>query len=341
MTLHTCGQKVRGARRRAFAAVAAVALAVPLLAALPMAARAQAAYPAKPITIVVPFAAGGTTDILARVMAQSLGTEFGQTVIVDNKAGAGGNIGAQLVARAPADGYTLLMGTVGTHAINAALYKKMPFDPVKDFAPISRVALVPNVMVVNASQPYKSVAEVIAAAKAGPGKLSVASSGIGTSIHLSAELFKAMTGTDILHVPYKGSSPAISDLLGNQVTMMFDNLPSAISHIRSGKLRALAVTSAKRAPELPNVPTVAEAGVKGFEATSWFGLFAPAGTPPAIIARLDDAVIKALASPEVQKKLGEQGAEPHGEKPEQFAAYIKAESAKWGRVVKESGATAE
>ena len=327
-------------RRRSSVAAAALACAAPF-AALPGNVAAQAAYPSKPITIVVPFSAGGTTDILARIVGQSLGTELGQTVIIDNKPGAGGNIGAQAAARAPADGYTLLMGTVGTHAINAALYKKMPFDPAKDFAPISRVAMVPNVLVVPVSQPYKTVGQVIAAAKAQPGKLTFASSGSGTSIHLSGELFKSVTGIDISHIPYKGSAPAVTDLLGGQVTMMFDNLPSSMQHIRSGKLRAIAVTSAKRSPELPDVPTVAESGVKGFEATSWFGLFAPAATPPEVVAKLNAAVVKLLANADVKKKLAEQGAEPHGEKPEQFAAFIRGEAAKWGKVVRDSGATAD
>ncbi len=313
----------------------------PLLALHAAPAAAQGAYPTKPVTIVVPFSAGGTTDILARVVGQAISGDLGQTVIIDNKPGAGGNIGAAAVARAPADGYTLLMGTVGTHAINEALYKKLPFDPTKDFAPLSRVAMVPNVLVVPVALPYKSVADIIAAAKAQPGKLTYASSGIGTSIHLSGELFKSMTGTEILHVPYKGSSPALTDLLGGQVMMMFDNLPSAMQHIRGGKLRALAVTAAKRSPELPDVPTVAEAGVKGFEATSWFGLFAPAGTPPQVVSKLNAAIVKALGSAEVKKKLSEQGAEPHPEKPEQFAAFIRAESAKWTKVVRDSGATAE
>ena len=218
------------ARRRLLAGSAA-ALAASLLGAHAVPAAAQGAYPAKPITILVPFSAGGTTDILARVVGQAISGELGQTVIVENKPGAGGNIGASAVARAPADGYTLLMGTVGTHAINEALYKKLPYDPTKDFAPITRVAMVPNVLVVPAALPYKSVADIIAAAKASPGKLTYASSGTGTSIHLSGELFKSMTGTEMLHVPYKGSAPAMTDLLGGQVMLMFDNLPSAIQHV--------------------------------------------------------------------------------------------------------------
>ncbi|GKS87944.1 tripartite tricarboxylate transporter substrate binding protein [Acidovorax sp. SUPP2539] len=317
----------------------AAALAVAATAAVPT-AFAQA-FPNKPITIIVPFAAGGTTDILARVIGQGLSAELGQSVVVDNRAGAGGNIGGQMAARAPADGYTLFMGTVGTHAINAALYKKMPFDPVKDFAPLTRVANVPNLLVANPNQPYKTVQELIAYAKANPGKVNFGSSGSGSSIHLSGELFKSMAKVDMQHVPYKGSAPAVTDLLGNQIGIMFDNMPSAIQHVRSGKLRPIAVTTAKRSPELPDVPTIAEAGVPGYEATSWFGMFAPAGTPAPIVSQLNKALVKVLSQPETKKKLADQGAEPVSETPEQFAAFIQSESAKWGKVVKESGASVD
>lgn len=315
----------------------AALLGTGLLAAGP--AAAQAAYPAKTITIVVPFAAGGTTDILARIAGQALTAELGQTVIVDNRAGAGGNIGAQAAARAPADGYTLFMGTVGTHAINASLYKKMPFDPIKDFAPLTRVANVPNLLVANPAQPFKTVKELIAYAKAHPGQLNFGSSGNGSSIHLSGELFKSMAKIDMQHVPYKGSAPAVTDLLGNQIAIMFDNMPSAIQHVRSGKLRAIAVTTSKRSPELPDVPTIAEAGVPGYEATSWFGLFAPAATPPAVISRLNAAIVKVLANPDVKKQINDQGAEVYSETPQQFAAFIQKETVKWSKVVKDSGAS--
>jgi tripartite-type tricarboxylate transporter receptor subunit TctC len=314
--------------------------ALALAAAAPFTAGAQA-YPAKPITVIVPFAAGGTTDILARVIGQALNKELGQSVIVDNRAGAGGNIGAQLAAKAAPDGYTLFMGTVGTHAINQSLYKKMPFDPVKDFAPLTRVAMVPNLLVAHPSKPYKTVKELIAYAKANPGKVNFGSSGSGSSIHLSGELFNALAKVDMVHVPYKGSAPAVSDLIGGQIDIMFDNMPSAIQHVRAGKLRPLAVTTAKRAPELPEVPTIAEAGVPGYEATSWFGMFAPAGTPAPVVARLHGALVKVLADPEVKKKLAEQGAEPYSEKPEQFAEFIRKETAKWSKVVKDSGASAD
>ena len=297
------------------------------------------AYPTKPVTIIVPFAAGGTTDILARIIGQALTAELGQSVVVDNRAGAGGNIGGQAAAKATPDGHTLFMGTVGTHAINASLYKKMPFDPVKDFAPLTRVANVPNLLVANPAQPYKSVKDLIAYAKANPGKVNFGSSGNGSSIHLSGELFKSLAKVDMQHVPYKGSAPAVTDLLGNQIGIMFDNMPSAIQHVRSGKLVPLAVTTAKRSPELPNVPTIAEAGVPGYEATSWFGMFAPAGTPAPVLAKLNAAIVKVLAQPDVKKKINEQGAEVYSETPEQFAAFIQAESVKWCKVVKESGAS--
>lgn len=297
------------------------------------------AYPTKPVTIIVPFAAGGTTDILARIIGQALTAELGQSVVVDNRAGAGGNIGGQAAAKATPDGHTLFMGTVGTHAINASLYKKMPFDPVKEFAPLTRVANVPNLLVANPAQPYKSVKDLIAYAKANPGKVNFGSSGNGSSIHLSGELFKSLAKVDMVHVPYKGSAPAVTDLLGNQIGIMFDNMPSAIQHVRSGSLVPLAVTTAKRSPELPNVPTIAEAGVPGYEATSWFGMFAPAGTPAPVLAKLNAAIVKVLAQPDVKKKINEQGAEVYSETPEQFAAFIQAESVKWGKVVKESGAS--
>lgn len=304
------------------------------------AASAQA-YPDKPIRMVVPFPAGGTTDILARAVAQKLSESLGQQMIVDNKPGAGGNIGAQEVARAAPDGYTLVMGTVGTHAINPSLYKKMPYDHVKDFAPVSLVASVPNLLVVHPSVPVNSVKELIAYVKANPGKLNFASSGNGTSIHLSGELFKTMTGVQMTHVPYKGSAPAVTDLLGGQVQLMFDNMPSALPHAKGGKLKPLAVTSAKRFPGTPDIPTIAEAGVPGYEASSWFGVLAPAGTPKEIVNKLSTEIAKALKTPEMTKRLEEQGAQAVGSTPEEFAAHIKAETAKWAKVVKESGATVD
>lgn len=299
------------------------------------------AYPAKPIRIVVPFPAGGTTDILAREVANKLTQTLGQSVVVDNRPGAGGNIGAELVAKSPADGYTFLMGTVGTHAINASLYSKMPYDHLRDFAPVILVAGVPNVLEVNPSVPVNSVQELIAYAKANPGKLNFASSGSGTSIHLAGELFKVMTGVQMSHVPYKGSAPALADLAGGQVQLMFDNLPSSLQLIKGGKLRALAVTSAQRSGALPDLPTVAEAGLPGFEATSWFGLLAPAGTPPDVIARVNAEVSKWLSSPEGKEKLAAQGAIAVGGSADDFSRHIAAETTKWQKVVKESGAKVE
>jgi tripartite-type tricarboxylate transporter receptor subunit TctC len=308
-----------------------------LLALVAFAASAQT-YPTRPIRLVVPFPAGGTTDILARAVAQKLTDAWGQSVVVDNRPGAGGNIGSELVAKAAPDGYTLLMGTVGTHAINPSLYSHMPYDHVKDFAPVILVAGVPNVLVVNPSLPVNSVQELIAYAKANPGKLNFASSGSGTSIHLSGELFKVLTGVQITHVPYKGSAPALTDLMGGQVQLMFDNLPSSLGFIKAGKLRALAVTSTARAAALPDVPTMQEAGVPGFEASSWFGVLAPAGTPRDIVTKLDAEIAKWLATSEAREKLAAQGAIAAGGSPEDFARHIAAETTKWAKVVKASGA---
>jgi tripartite-type tricarboxylate transporter receptor subunit TctC len=295
------------------------------------------------VRIVVPFAPGGTTDILARALAPELGKAFGQTFVIDNKAGAGGNLGADLVAKSPPDGYTLLMGTVGTQSINPALYPKMPYDAVKDFVPITLVAGVPNVLVMNPAKATANritdVRSLIAYARANPGRLNMASSGNGTSIHLSGELFKSMTGTYMVHIPYRGSGPALLDLIGGQMDLMFDNLPSALPHIKSGKLVALAVTSSQRSAALPEVPTVAEAGpVKGFDASSWFGLLAPAGTPPDIVERIQQETAKALASPALKERLLSQGALPGGMAPAEFGRFIAAEAKKWAAVVKTSGA---
>jgi tripartite-type tricarboxylate transporter receptor subunit TctC len=308
-----------------------------LFACIAIGAAAQG-YPTRPIRLVVPFPAAGTTDILARAAAQKLTEAFGQAVVVDNRPGAGGNIGSDLVAKSAPDGYTLLMGTVGTHAINPSLYSKMPYDHIKDFVPVVLVAGVPNVLVVNPALPVNSVADLIKLAKDKPGTLNFASSGSGTSIHLSGELFKTMAGVDMMHVPYKGSSPALTDLIGGQVQIMFDNLPSSLPQIKGGKLRAVAVTSMKRAPALPDVPTINESGLPGFEASSWFGILAPAGTPAPIVARINAEVNKWLQSADAREKLLGQGAEAAGGSPEQFAAYIRSETEKWAKVVKASGA---
>ena len=311
---------------------------------LPLVVRAQA-WPSRPVRIVVPFAAGGTPDILARALAPELQRAFGQPFVIDNKPGAGGNTGAADVAKAAPDGHTFLMGTVGTHAINPSLYSKMPYDHVKDFVPVTLVAGVPNVLVLNPANAQKhgidSVGALIRVAKAQPGRLNMASSGNGTSIHLSGELFKTMTGTFMLHLPYGGSGPALIDLIAGNTDLMFDNLPSSLPHIRSGKLKALAVTSSTRSSALPDLPTIEEAGgpaLKGFEASSWFGLLAPAGTPMDIVNRVQAETAKALAAPTIRERLQSQGAIPSGMTSADFARHIAAETAKWSRVVKASGA---
>ena len=300
-------------------------------AAFPL--RAQSKWPAKPITYVVPFAAGGTTDVLARTFGQRLSQILGQPIIVDNKPGAGGNVGSAFVAKAPADGYTILGGTISSHSINVSLYPNMPYDPVKDFVPVALYGTLPNVLVVHVNSPFKTVADVVAAAKANQ-KLSYSSSGAGTSQHLSGELFKNMAGVGILHVPYKGSSPSMQALLGEQVTMCFENILSCIPLIQSGKLRALGVTSATRASGLPDVPTMAESGLAGFEIVSWQGVFAPAGTPAPIVEQLSTAILRITQEPDIKAKLLGLGLEPSTMTQSQFAAFQKAEVAKWARLIK-------
>jgi tripartite-type tricarboxylate transporter receptor subunit TctC len=317
---------------------------VALAASLPLSgAWAQGSWPSRPIKIVVPFPPGGTTDILARDVAAELNKALGVEVTVENRAGTGGNVGSELVAKAPPDGYTLLMGTVGTHAINRSLYPKLAFDPEKDFAPVTLVASVPNVVVMNTNRAQRlkinTLKDLITYAKANPGKLNMASSGNGTSTHLSGELFKNMTGTFMVHFPFRGAAPALKEVLDDNMDIMFDNLPTSLPSIKQGKLKALAVTSAARAEALPDVPTVAEAsGIKGFEASSWFGLLAPAGTPADIVNRVQREVSKAMGVKAFRDKLAAQGATPVGNTPQQFAALIQSESAKWARVVKVSGA---
>jgi tripartite-type tricarboxylate transporter receptor subunit TctC len=299
---------------------------------------AAQSFPTKPIKLICPFPAAGAVDIASRAIAQELSKNLGQPVTVDNRPGAGGNIGGAEAARSAPDGYTLFMTTSGINAINPALYAKMPFDPVKDLVPVIALVSLSNVLVVHPSVKANSVAELIALAKAEPGKLTYASSGYGTSIHMSGEMFKHMAKVDILHVPYKGSAPAITDLLGGQVMIMFDNLPSALPHIKAGKLRALAVTGAQRDPLLPDVPTVAEAGVPGYESGVWFGLAVPAGTPKEEIARLNEAAVKGTKSPEFIKRMTEMGYTIIGGTPEQMAEMNKVETARWGPIVKASGA---
>ncbi len=318
-------------------------LAAATLLALAPAAWAQGAWPNRPVKIVVPFAPGGTTDILARAIAPDLSRVFGQPFVVENKAGAGGNVGADLVAKSANDGYTLFMGTVGTHGINKALYSKLSFDPQKDFAPITLVAAVPNVMVMNADKAkalnINTVPDFIRYARANPGKLNMASSGNGTSIHLAGELFKSMNGIFMTHIPYRGSGPALLDMVGGNMDVMFDNLPSSMPHIKSGKLKAFAVTSNQRSATLPELPTIEEAAqLKGFEASSWFGLLAPAGTAPDIVNRIQQEVAKALATPAMNERLVALGAIPSGNTPAEFTRFIDAEHKKWAAVVKASGA---
>jgi tripartite-type tricarboxylate transporter receptor subunit TctC len=313
-------------------------LASTLLVCLPLAAAAQASdFPNKAIRLVVPFPPGGATDAAARLVAVKMSEHWGQPVLVDNRAGAGGNVGSDLVAKAPADGYTLVMGVTGSHAINTSLYSKMPYDPVADFVAISQVAVVPNVLVVHPSVPAKNLAELVALAKKEPGKLNYASLGNGTAAHLGMEMLKSEAGVDITHVPYKGSAPAVSDLLAGQVQMMVDGLPSALPHIKAGKLRAIALTSLRRAPSLPDLPTISES-YPGFYADAWSGLFAPKGTPQPVVEKLSAEVQRILKLPDVREKLAALGAEPVGSTQAEFTAHVKREIDKWAKVVKTSGA---
>lgn len=297
-------------------------------------------FPSKPMRIVVTFTPGGAPDIIARILAERFTASWGQSVIVDNKPGSGGNIGADFVAKAPPDGHTLVVGTVGTHSINGALYSRMPYDMVRDFAPVSLVATTPNMLVVHNEVPARSVQELIALGRK-EGKMSFASSGSGTSIHVSGELFKRMTGLDMTHIPYKGRAIAIPDLLGGRVTMMFDNMPSSLPLVREGKLRALGVTSLKRAAAAPEIPTIAESGLPGFEAVSWFAVFAPAGTPRPVVDKLQGEISRILKQPDVAKRLTDIGLEPVGSSADELASYQRAEIVKWAQVVKDSGATAD
>ncbi len=309
------------------------------LAALACATFAAAqSYPTRPIKLMVPFPPAGSTDISARAVAGKLGERLGQPVVIENRPGAGGNIGTDVVAKAAPDGYTLVVGTVGTHAINASLYSKMPYDHVKDFAPVILLSSTPNVLVVNPSLPVNSVRDVINLAKSRPGELTFASSGSGTSIHLSGELFRSMAGLQMTHIPYKGSGPMQIDLMSGQVNMSFDNLSAAMTQIKAGRLKALAVTGAARSPMLPDLPTVAEAGLPGYEATSWNGVFAPAGTPKEIIDKLNRELNAILQSPDTRKFFAEQGGEAGGGTPEQLGAFVRSETTKWSKVVKDSGA---
>ena len=321
-------------RRRLVQAIALAAVAMSAGTAM-----AQA-WPSKPISLIVPFPAGGTTDVLARALADKLSQSLGQTVIVESKPGAGATLGADYVAKAKPDGYTLLMGAVH-HTIASSVYKKLPYDFQKDFAPITTVALVPNVLVVNSSTPAKTVAELVAMVKAQPGKFNYGSNGNGTAQHLIGTQFENITGTDLVHIPYKGSGPLATDLLGGQITMSFDTVTPVLQHIKSGKLRALAVTTGKRSSALPDVPTLEEAGLKGFNIGTWFGVLAPAATPKDIVTRLNTEMVKAIRSPEFRKRMEEIGAEPIGSSGEQMALQIKAETEKFAKLVKDAKVTIE
>ena len=311
-------------------------LAIPLLAASgPSFAQV---YPAKPIKLVIPFPPGGPLDLAGRAIGQKLQEAWGQPVVVENRPGAGGNIGADAVAKSAPDGYTLVMGALSTHAVNPHLFAKMPYDALKDFAPVTLVAITPNVLVVNPAVPANNVQELIALARASPGKLSFASGSNGSAGHLAGELFKTLAGIDIVHVPYKGGAPAMQDLLGGQVQFMFDNLANSMAQMKAGKLKAFAVTTAKRSALAPELPTMAEVGVTGFDISTWYGVMAPANTPPDIVRKLNAEIVKILGSEDMREKLKVQGAEPAPTSPEEFAAFIRAEWTKYAKIVKDSGA---
>ncbi|HTO51149.1 MAG TPA: tripartite tricarboxylate transporter substrate binding protein [Burkholderiales bacterium] len=300
-----------------------------------------AQYPTKPVRVIVPYPPGGTTDILARLIAKGLTDKLGQTFVVENRPGASGAIGSQAVAKAPPDGYTLVMGTISSHGINSALYKALPYDAVRDFAPVTNVASTPNVITVNPGLPVKNLNELLVLAREKPGKLNFGSTSQGGSPHMSAELLKMMARVELVHVPYKGAGPMLADLIGGQIEIGFDNLPSSMSHIKSGKVRAIAVTTAKRWPGAPEIPTVAESGVPGYEVSGWFGLLAPAGTPRPVIDVLYRAIGEILKQPDVAKQLLELGAEPAANGPDAFGRQIAGEVEKWKKVVAATGVKAE
>lgn len=323
--------------RRALSAL----LLVGLIGVAP-AAQAQADYPSRPLSFVVPYPPGGAADVFARQLATQLAVRLGQPVVVENRAGANGNLGSAAVAKAPADGYTLLLGTASTVAINPQLYgKNMPYDPVRDLQPVSGTHSMANVLVVNPATPYRTVQDVVAAAKAKPGTLAYASAGIGNTMHLAGEQFRMQAGIDLMHVPYKGGPPALNDVLAGQVPMMFNNLPAIVQMSRSGKLRALAVATPQRSPLLPDVPTMEEAGFKGYVSTVWNGVFVRAGTPRAMVDRLNREIVAALSQPELRQSLEAQGYDVIPSSPDAFAALIRAEVPRWAAVVQQSGATAD
>ena len=298
---------------------------------------AQTAYPDRPIKLIVPYPPGGTTDLLARTLAPRLSERLGQPILIENRAGAGGVIGSQVVAKSPADGYTLVFGSIASHGILPAIQVPPPYDPIRDFYPVSLVAITPNVLLANVAAPAKNVAELIALAKSQPGKLNFGSTSLGGSPHMSGELLKSQAKIQMVHVPYKGGAPMLVDLMGGQISYAFDNLPSSIQHIRSGKVKALAVTTAKRWPHAPEIPTMAEAGLTGYESSAWFGLLAPGNTPKAIVDLLQKQVSFILKQPEVEKIYLEQGAMPVGNSPDEFVRFITAEMQKWKTVVSDTG----
>jgi tripartite-type tricarboxylate transporter receptor subunit TctC len=309
-----------------------------LALAAPLSALAQSSYPDRPIKLVVGVPPGGTTDLVARLVGDQMSRVLGQSIVIENRGGAGGNIAAEMVAKAAPDGYTLFLAPIGTVAINPSLYANIPFDPLRDFAPISQLTSLPMVLLVNPSVPANNVKELIQYARSHPDKMTFGSGGSGTSTHLAGELFKMKTGIEMTHVPYKGNSPATTDLLAGRVLIMFDQIATGLPNVRAGKLKALGVTTAKRSEIAPDIPTLAESGVPGFDVDTWHGLVAPAGTPAAIIAKLNAAVVKALASPELREKFKAAGIEPIATTPEQFGAFLKSELARWHEVVKASGA---
>jgi tripartite-type tricarboxylate transporter receptor subunit TctC len=315
-------------------------LVVLALAALPLQPHAQS-YPAKPIRIIVPVATGGIADYYARVIGAKLQEAWGQPVVVENRAGGGGNIGSDIVAKSPPDGYTMVMGFVGPQAVNPFIIKNMPYDPQRDFVPVAMVIEAEGMLAVHPSVAIHSVADLIAMAKAHPGKLSYASGGIGTASHLAGELFKSMTGTDIVHIPYKGNAPAIADLIGGQTHLTFATMPTVVPHVRAGKLRGVAVIGSARSAAAPQLPTIAESGVSGFAVNNWIGLFAPAGTPMEIVRKVNAEVMRIMRLPEVTVRMEVQGERFTPNTPEEFAAFVRAEVAKWGKVVKDAGLKAE
>ena len=340
----TLTRRVRTAHHSLLSACAVRTL--PLMLAVLVAglsAHAESAddYPSRPVRFIVPFTAGGGGDLIIREVSQRLTARLGQSVVVDNRTGAGGNVGTELAARAPADGHTLLMANVAPMAINVSVYKKLPFDPVKDFAPITLLASFPNVLVVHPSLPARTLAELIALAHAQPGKLTCASAGAGSTTHLSAEFFRAQARVDVIHVPYKGGGAALIDLIGGQVSMYFGAMPAALPHVRSGRLRALGVTSLARSTAAPDIPAIAEAGFPGFEAVTWIGAVAPAGVPAGIVLRLNREFVDIMRAADLREKLLKEGAEPMTDTPEHFAAYIRSEIEKWAGVVRLAGITAQ